>query len=342
MAKQYAFWKVVPHIYILGAGASRAAFPKGDKFGKKFPLMDDFIEVLNLENLFKKYNIPYQGKSIEEVYDDIFSINPESPIIQDLNSEIYNYFSRFEIPEHVTLYDEIILSLQEKDMIFSFNWDPLLLQAFIRNIDIGQLPKIHFLHGNVFVGYCLEHKRSGYKGNTCSICGKIFKPAQLLYPVRSKNYLDDPFIASEWKSLTNYLDKSFIMTILGYSAPRSDILAKEMMLKAWQQNERNMFNEIEIIDIKDKRNVKKNWEPFLFKSHFTIFDDVRNALSFRHVRRSTEAWGDAILMCDPWSDRKMPRFKNLKNLQEWIKPLVHEEIDFLKNDVLIPKYKIAR
>ena len=31
-----------PHLVVLGAGASRAAFPDGDKNGKRLPLMADF------------------------------------------------------------------------------------------------------------------------------------------------------------------------------------------------------------------------------------------------------------------------------------------------------------
>jgi hypothetical protein len=39
------------HLVVLGAGASRAAFPKGDQNGKKLPLMADLVEVLQLEGL---------------------------------------------------------------------------------------------------------------------------------------------------------------------------------------------------------------------------------------------------------------------------------------------------
>ena len=48
-----------PHVVILGAGASRAACPDGDKNGEILPLMDDFIEVLELDNL-KELNLDSQ------------------------------------------------------------------------------------------------------------------------------------------------------------------------------------------------------------------------------------------------------------------------------------------
>ena len=33
-----------PHLVILGAGASYAAFPNGDKNGRKLPLMNNIVE----------------------------------------------------------------------------------------------------------------------------------------------------------------------------------------------------------------------------------------------------------------------------------------------------------
>lgn len=39
------------HVVILGAGASYAAFPGGDKHGRKLPLMNNLIETLGLQDL---------------------------------------------------------------------------------------------------------------------------------------------------------------------------------------------------------------------------------------------------------------------------------------------------
>lgn len=40
-----------PHVVLLGAGASRAAFPNGDRSGKSIPLMNDLVDVLGLRTL---------------------------------------------------------------------------------------------------------------------------------------------------------------------------------------------------------------------------------------------------------------------------------------------------
>jgi hypothetical protein len=46
------------------------------------------------------------------------------------------------------------LSLREKDVIATFNWDPLLFAACARNHTRTKLPYIIYLHGNVAIGYC--------------------------------------------------------------------------------------------------------------------------------------------------------------------------------------------
>jgi len=335
--KKYPFWKVSPHIFILGAGASRASFPKGDKYGRKLPLMSDFIEIVGLESILSKHKININN-NIEDIYDSIYSKNPNDPILQKINDLIYSYFSTLQIPEEVTLYDRLLLSLQSKDVIFSFNWDPLLLQAYIRNISVKELPKLHFLHGNVAVGVCYEHRISGHLGNKCSVCGQYLKPSKLLFPIKDKDYARDQFIESEWKALKYYLANSFILTIFGYSAPKTDVKAIEMMKLAWKRNKRFEFNEIQIIDILPREKVEKNWENFIFKSHYSIHKSIETTLSFIYARRSCEHWGDSIMMLQPWSERRIPNYKDLMKLQNWIKPLIDEEILFREKEIEIPRY----
>lgn len=336
--KSYSFWKVSSHTFLLGAGASLAAFPNGDKYGRKIPLMKDFVEIVGLEDLLDESGIDYSNQNIEEIYDFLYSKDPSSSLIQELNTRIVNYFSLLKIPDEVTLYDELILSLQKKDAIFSFNWDPLLPQAFSRNHMLKELPEIHFLHGNVLIGICEKHQRAGYLSNSCSVCNKKFSPSQILYPIKKKDYNSDAFIKSEWELLNHYLDNSFIFSIFGYSAPTTDIEARELMRKAWNKNKRKEMNEIDIIDIKPRDDVEENWSGFIYKSHDGIFDNIRDTHSFRYARRSCESWGDAIFQCDPWSENNLPKFKSLVELQNWVKPLIEEEIDFRENDIPIPKF----
>ncbi|HXG08126.1 MAG TPA: hypothetical protein VNI77_12465 [Nitrososphaera sp.] len=332
---------VSSHVFILGAGASRAAFPNGDKFGRKLPLVTDFVETLELQQLLESHGIDYSNKDIEDIYSQLFLANPEDPVLEKLNQHIVSYFSQLQIPKEVTLYDELILSLQKKDAIFSFNWDPLLVQAYSRNIGIKQLPAIHFLHGNVAIGVCLKDRHSGYFGNRCSKCNQDFSPSKLLFPISKKDYHADPFIQSEWDSLSFYLDNAFILTLFGYSAPRTDVEARTMMKKAWGKNKRNELNEIQLIDIKDRDVIEDTWSEFTYKEHYGVFDNIRDTLSFRYARRSCNAWGDAIMQSDPWSENPIPRFTKLQDLHDWVKPLVEEEIQFEESGIPLQKFIAA-
>lgn len=82
-------------------------------------------------------------------------------------------FAQLELPDETNLYDLITLTLRPKDAIFTFNWDPFLMQARLRLVRSGvrKFPKLFFLHGNVTVGYCLKDRVSGMLGRTCSRCG---------------------------------------------------------------------------------------------------------------------------------------------------------------------------
>lgn len=336
--KTYSFWKVSSHTFLLGAGASRAAFPNGDKYGRRLPLMSDFVEIVGLGEFLEDNSIDYKNQNIEEIYSNEYSKNPNSELIQELNERIVSYFKSLKIPDEVTLYDELILSLQKKDAIFSFNWDPLLLQAFSRNHTLQELPSVHFLHGNVLVGVCENDFHAGYINNYCSACGRKFSPSKILFPIKNKNYNSDLFIKSEWEAFKYYLDNSFIFSIFGYGAPTTDIEARELMKDAWTKNKRQQLNEIDIVDVRTRDDVENNWKGFIYKSHGGIFDNVRDTHSFRYARRSCESWGDAIMMCDPWSENNIPKFTNLEELQTWVKPLIEEETNFRNNDVPLPKF----
>ena len=50
-----------PHLVLLGAGASLAAFPDGERNGMKLPLMNNFVEtVYGLSDYFDRCGIDYK------------------------------------------------------------------------------------------------------------------------------------------------------------------------------------------------------------------------------------------------------------------------------------------
>ena len=122
-----------PHVVILGAGATLASFPNGDRNGKKIPLMNNLVETLGLENIIKKTGIAFDSNNFEQIYDRIAAIYDLSSAKLEIEKRVYEYFSSLVIHASPTIYDTLLLSLRPKDVIATFNWDPLLFQAYKRN-----------------------------------------------------------------------------------------------------------------------------------------------------------------------------------------------------------------
>jgi hypothetical protein len=167
-----------PHVVILGAGASIASCPDGDKNGLKLPSMKNFIELLKLYKLLNEWGVDYKEENFELLYDRLSRKSDKKELVERIENKVYDYFSQMKLPDKVTLYDKIILSLRPKDLIATFNWDPFLAQAYKRNIHLKKLPQIIFLHGNVEIGICLKDKVKGYVNDICRTCGSSLEPTK--------------------------------------------------------------------------------------------------------------------------------------------------------------------
>jgi len=321
-----------PHVVLLGAGASVASFPNGDANGKKLPIMNNFVETLGLSRILDKTGIPYENSNIEEIYADLTLDKKYRSPAKRIERIIYEYFSEMKIPDEPTLYDYLILSLREKDLIATFNWDPLLLQAYKRHIHIGRLPKLAFLHGNVGIGICHGDRVIGHVYTLCNKCRKPLSPVRLLYPIRQKNYSSDPVIEGEWKKLEIALKKAYFLTIFGYGAPVSDIDAINLILGIWKNNPTLELAQINIIDIKPKEELENTWSKFVVRQHFSIWNGFFDSYQARYPRRSCDAFAAATLELSPFRVNKFPKVKTIDQLHRWIKPLLEDEIRYEKSN----------
>ena len=192
---------------ILGAGASVQAFPHGDANGKRLPTMDNLVEMLGLELMLKRAGVKNRRRNFENIYSELYETDSRSPILKEIEDVIYTYFSNLRLPETPTLYDHLLISLRPKDMVATFNWDPFLFDAWNRIKDKVPVPEIIHLHGNVRLTYCPEHPTYGTHGMYCPKCDKDLIPSRLLYPVAMKNYVNEPFIKTEWRRLPHQGDR---------------------------------------------------------------------------------------------------------------------------------------
>lgn len=317
-----------PHVLILGAGASFAAFPEGDRNGLKLPLMNNLIEVLGLERLMSKHGLKYDGENFEAIYDALVQSGKYDGLVSKIDQSVEHYFQQMELPEEATIYDYLVLSLRSKDIIATFNWDPFLAKAFQRNMNVigyEQMPQIAFLHGNVSIGVCNECKSKGWRNNLCDKCHNQFGPSKLLYPVSRKDYSSDPFLASEWKNLQNHIENAYFITVFGYSAPVTDAEAKKLMLDVWSENGTRDLAQIDLIDVKNRNEIKEIWKDFIVRENYAISGDFFDTYLGIHPRRSCDAFAIATLQQAPWKDNHFPKGVSLNELQDWIMPLVEEE-----------------
>jgi hypothetical protein len=312
-----------PHVVILGAGASRACCPNGDKSGNKLPLMTDLVETVGIEKIVREAGYDHTG-NFEVIYNKIHGAGL-SAVLNELDAMTRAYFAHLALPETPTLYDYLLLSLRPKDLIVTFNWDPLLPQAYKRWRHLGAvLPEIAFLHGNVDIGIDHDNKVSGFLSDE-PYPGRKLVQTSLLYPVEQKDYSADLFIADQWRRATDYLSEAYFATIYGYSAPTTDVEARSLLLTAWRQNPTLELAEIDIIDIRDPEEVKASWSDFIVKTHGGASQSFEYNILLKHPRRSCEAFAFATLQQDPWREDPFPKAHSLKELEDWIKPLVDEE-----------------
>jgi hypothetical protein len=313
-----------PHVVILGAGASRAAFPGGDGNGRRLPLLADLPDCLGLGPAISSAGFS-PDKDFESIYDDLATTGRCPSLKAEIEFKAQTYFESLALPDAPTLYDYLLLSLRENDLIATFNWDPFLPRTFMRNRRAANLPQIVFLHGNVDVALCIKDRVKGFRGDKCRQCGQLMTATALLYPVRDKDYKSDPFIANEWSALKKALNEAYMLTIFGYGAPTTDAAAVELMSRSWAGNPTMELAQVSIIDIKPEGELETTWRPFFCRDHYGIHDNLFTTWMLRHPRRSGEALAMATLQNAPWPDNPFPRFKSLPDLHAWVAPLVAEE-----------------
>lgn len=316
-----------PHVVILGAGASKAAFPEGDRNGKPIPLMDSLISIIGLSDELELCGIDYKGKNFEEIYSELSDNSNNTDVVTSVENKIWDYFNTLELPPYPTLYDHLVLSLREKDIIATFNWDPFLFHACWRNHTKANLPHVVYLHGNVSIGYCLDDNKVGLIDSNCNICGRPYIPSKLLFPVENKVYNLDPFIKREWETLNIFLKKAYMLTVFGYSAPTSDVAAKEIMKKAWGSVWSRNLEQTEIIDTKSEDMLKLTWADFIHTHHYDTTNNFYNSSLGLFPRRSCEAQWNSTMEGKFLEQFPIPTDSGFEELWSWFSPLVKAEID---------------
>lgn len=324
-----------PHVVILGAGASIASNLRNPEIhGLELPSMNNLPDVIGLHGILEKFPKDLVTDNFEETYSNIAEYDPSNRYLAIMNRMIYSYFNALELPETPTIYDYLIMSLRDKDVIATFNWDPFLYQAWWRNYLHGSSPNLLFLHGNVAVGYNDIHKMIGWAGSTSKKTGNYYEPTQLLFPVKHKDYSKDEFIRSQWERLKFYLDKqkcnTHNVTVFGYSAPVSDVEAMAAMKSAWGDIESRNMEQFELIDIRPEEEVIKSWRDFIHTHHFDFCTDFFRSSLAMFPRRTDEAYWCQYCPLTPEEAFVDPNivpkdFSTFEEMWNWFQPLIDKE-----------------
>lgn len=312
-----------PHVVILGAGASIASCPF-DKNGKTVPALVNIHNILGLTEKLQSYGFSEKEmENFELLFSNIVGVSEYSELQNDLEIAVRDYFQSLQIPDVVTLYDYLVLSLTEKDAIITFNWDPFLLQAYLRNIKVGNLPQLIFPHGNVGVGICYDCKNKGYAKYLCPSCMKSFNDMPLLFPIQKKNYYDNSIIENEWEVAKDYLSRAAGITVFGYGAPETDLEAYNLLKESYKKSNITTIAPFSIINLKSEEETqKKKWSEIYDDRMFLFLYSFKDSILWTSPRVSLEHLFDAILQQQPRSNTKSYRdFETLEELQNFVQTI---------------------
>lgn len=320
------------HLVILGAGASIASsYRNPEANGLKLPSMNDLPKVIDMSDILSQLPHEILCDNFEELYGNIYEWDSNSKYLREINDRIYAYFSSLELPQEPTIYDYLIMSLRDKDVIATFNWDPFLFQAWWRNYLHGSSPGLLFLHGNVAIGYNDEIKGIGWAGSIGNRTHKYFEPTKLMFPVKHKNYASDTYIKDAWSRFEKCLQNAQRVTVFGYSAPKSDVEAISAMQKAWGTPEERNLEQFELIDIRQEDEVCESWDGFIHTHHYDYCTDFFQSSLALYPRRTFEAY---MMQCFPNTPEEafveaVPIPQNdihtFDEMWEWYKPLIERE-----------------
>jgi hypothetical protein len=278
--------------------------------------MNDIVEVLGLAEALERGPIAY----FEVIYTQLLKHAEGGSLATELEERIYAYFSDLSLPEEPTLYDHLLLSLRSKDCVATFNWDPLLFLAAARlhrqRPDV-RLPYLVFLHGNVAIGHCAQHRVLGSIDSECSSCGEPLEASRLIYPVDEKNYTTDVSIDRAWRSFRGAMEETYVLTIFGYSAPVTDVAAQTAMREAWGQPGQRNLEQIEMIDIEDEEELQQRWAAFILEHHYDVTPDFYASWLGMHPRRTCEAVWSQFMEMEFFTPDPLSRNGAFSELWEW-------------------------
>src|SRR5438034_8848794 len=92
-----------PHVVILGAGCSLAAFPTGDRDGRRLPLMNNLVQVSGLEALLQSTNLVEPHQNFEALYSRLAGDDQYAGLRGSIEWAVTDYFAKMALPNNPTI-----------------------------------------------------------------------------------------------------------------------------------------------------------------------------------------------------------------------------------------------
>ena len=133
-----------------------------------------------------------------------------------------------------------------------------------------------------------------------------------------------------------------MFTIFGYSAPKTDQAALDLLKNSWGPNTDRKLEEVEIIDIKSDQELTNTWSDFIFSHHFKTNDNLFDSSIGRYPRRSCEMTFDRLMNVKfPDTRKGFCTRMSIKEVKTKLSPLIEDE-ECHEGDVLHNPYIYKR
>ena len=119
-----------------------------------------------------------------------------------------------------------------------------------------------------------------------------------------------------------------MFTIFGYSAPKTDVEAVDLLKRAWGNVEERALEQTEILNRPgcDHEALRATWDPFIHTHHYDILESFFDSWMANHPRRTGEAFISQYLEAQFIESNPIPQdFRSLAELVHWFGPLLAAE-----------------
>ena len=82
-----------PHLFILGAGATKATIPNGDKYGRQSPVMENFMQEIGIDGLLDGVKLKTKSNNIEAIYSELASKPEYTDVVRQIEDGIVEVYA---------------------------------------------------------------------------------------------------------------------------------------------------------------------------------------------------------------------------------------------------------